>query len=96
MDIKKLNDVLQDIYIQKNKSYEKLYISYSKIIKTLAISNYKEIKDTILYDREDFIQEIWKHLIIDLSKNQYMFFTEYQFYYYLEKIVIESIIKINS
>lgn len=96
MEIKKLNYLLQDIYLKEHKTFYKFYNKYSKVINALAINNDKYIIDKVLYSKDDLVQEFWVKILEDLSIHQYLFYNKEQFDIYLESIMMEALSTINS
>ena len=95
MDVKKLNYLLQDIYLKEHGTFHRFYNNYSKVITALAINNHYKIRDNRLFSTKDLVQEIWVVLLTDLSSHQYLFCKKEEFHDYLEKIVNNTIQEIN-
>ena len=96
MNINKLNYLMQDIYMNEKKAFDKLHDELSTIIEVLSILEYNKVIDKVLYDYDDLIQETLIELFEDLSRNQYLFYTKEQIYSYLVNIINKVIKEINN
>lgn len=99
MDINILNDYITEIYNNKTEDkyfFELLLVNINNIIDNSAKVFYPNIKDKLLYDFNDFKQEILIELWLYLSNNLIAINSINNLYSFINNLINSLIIKLNN
>lgn len=99
MDINILNDYMTEIYNNKTEDkyfFELLLVNINNIIDNSAKVFYPNINDKLLYDFNDFKQEILIELWLYLSNNLIAINSINNLYSFINNLINSLIIKLNN
>jgi hypothetical protein len=97
MNTHRFNYLLRQIYYTGDVlSFDELYNYEKSYMEGYIKSNYKQVKDKILYSIEDIINQAWLNAWLFMNKDKIKIDYESDFHIFLAGVAMDTIIEINK